>query len=86
MSSPKASVTESALRSLLERVAPGVGGTSVPLDAELRRALDLDSMEFLEFCIALEREHGVTVPESDYEQVSTLAGCLAYLAAHCSPA
>ena len=48
-------------------------------DADFRDELDLDSMDFLNILVALQRETGVTVPEADYPQVQTLASLQAYL-------
>jgi len=56
----------------LDRLAPG---------AELREALDLDSIDFLRFVQRLATSTGVEVPQSDYEKLATLEGCVAYLAA-----
>jgi len=56
----------------LDRLAPG---------AELRESLDLDSMDFLRFVQRLAAATRVEVPESDYEKLATLEGCVAYLTA-----
>jgi acyl carrier protein len=56
----------------LERLDPG---------ADLRETLDLDSMDFLNFVVGLHEATGVEVPESDYALLSTLGGCVEYLAA-----
>ena len=56
----------------LDRLAPG---------AELRESLDLDSMDFLRFVQRLAVATRVEVPESDYEKLATLEGCVAYLTA-----
>jgi acyl carrier protein len=55
----------------LAQIKPQVG---------FREQLDIDSMDFLNFVIGLNRELGVEVPESDYSKVSTLDGCVEYLA------
>jgi acyl carrier protein len=43
--------------------------------------MDLDSMDFLNFVIALHEASGVDVPEKDYPQLASLNGCIEYLAA-----
>ena len=48
--------------------------------ADLRDALDLDSMDFLNFVIALHGSLGVDVPEGDYVKLATLNGAVDYLA------
>jgi len=55
----------------LSRLAPG---------ADLRETLDIDSMDFLNFAIALHNTLGVEIPERDYPQLATLAGSIDYLA------
>lgn len=77
-----ASGLETKLRALLGSVAPGAGAESVPLEADLRFELDLDSMDWLEFCLAIEREWKVAVPESDYTRLASLSSCLEYLESH----
>jgi acyl carrier protein len=46
----------------------------------LREQLDIDSMDFLNFVIALHKELGVGLPEKDYPKLATLDGCVDYLA------
>jgi acyl carrier protein len=49
-------------------------------DTPLRDQLDIDSMDFLSFVIGLDRSLGVAVPESEYDRIATLDGCVDYLA------
>jgi len=46
---------------------------------DLRDAIDLDSMDFLNFVIALHERTGVDIPEADYPRLRTLDGAIAYL-------
>jgi acyl carrier protein len=50
-------------------------------DAGLREALDIDSMDFLNFAIGLHKAFGVEIPEADYRRLATIDGCVAYIAA-----
>ena len=68
-----------AIRTALAGIAPEADLDTVPGDADLQEELDLDSMDFLNFLIALGERTGVRVPESDYDQVRTLDGCVAYV-------
>jgi acyl carrier protein len=52
-----------------------------PRPVDLRDQLDIDSMDFLNFVIALHERLGVDVPERDYPQLATFDGCVEYLAA-----
>lgn len=61
-------------------IAPEAEMNAINPHAELRDQLDIDSMDFLNFVIALDKRLHVAVPESDYSKISTLEGCVAYLA------
>ena len=63
----------------LTRVAPEIEPSSLRPDEPFRQAFDLDSMDFLNFVIALHADIGVDVPESDYPKLATLDGAVAYL-------
>jgi acyl carrier protein len=71
-----------AIRQALARIAPEANLDALAPDADLPDELDLDSMDFLNFLIALGERTGIHVPESDYAQVRTLGRCRDYLAAH----
>ena len=64
----------------LREVAPEADLDDLRPDAPLRDQLDIDSMDFLNFVIGLDRSLRVAVPESNYHQLATLDGCVAYLA------
>jgi acyl carrier protein len=63
----------------LATVAPEVDGTTLAGDRPLRAQMDIDSVDYLHFLIALQHATGVDIPERDYAQVATLDGLLAYL-------
>ncbi len=42
--------------------------------------LDIDSVDFVNFAMTLERQLGLRIAEVDYPRLSSLNGCLAYLA------
>lgn len=67
------------LLQILGHVAPEADLSQWPDDLPLREELDLDSVDFYGFILALHKHLGVTVPEADYARLGTLAGCLAYL-------
>jgi acyl carrier protein len=64
---------------LLTEIAPDVEAASVLPGIDFRDQFDFDSMDTLNFAIALNRELGVEVPEADYAQLASLDKCLAYL-------
>jgi acyl carrier protein len=63
----------------LNNVAPEVDIAGVEPSADLREAIDIDSMDFLNFVTAIHRRTGVDIPEIDYPKLVTLAGMIAYL-------
>ena len=69
-------------RTALGDLAPEADLGRLDPEAELQEVLDLDSMDFLDFVAALHEATGVDIPERDYPEVATLAGCVAYLARH----
>ncbi len=67
------------MRSVLRQVAPEADLDEVGEGETLQEALDLDSIDFLNFVIGLAEATGLEMPERDYDQLSTVAGCVHYL-------
>ena len=74
----KEEVTATVLR-VLGAIAPEANLNELKPDVSFRDQLDLDSMDFLNFVIALADELHVSVPESDYGKLSTLNGAVVLL-------
>lgn len=70
-----------AIRETLARIAPEADLDALPTDQDMREELDLDSMDFLNFVIALHERLGVDIPEADYPKLVTFEGALGYLQA-----
>lgn len=68
------------IESTLRQVAPEADLDDVDPDETLQEALDLDSIDFLNVVSGLSDATGTEIPERDYPQMSTLEGCIAYLA------
>lgn len=66
---------------VLAGIAPEADLSSVGEGEDLREALDLDSMDFLNFIIGLSQGSGRSIPESDYPKLFTLKGLTSYLSA-----
>jgi acyl carrier protein len=64
----------------LTSVAPEIDPQRLPPDAAYRQEFDLDSMDFLNFVIAIHASLNVNVPEGDYSKLATLNGAIDYLA------
>ncbi len=78
---PSKGDTRSQVLRLLGEIAPEADTTSLRPDVSFRDQLDLDSMDFLNFVVALHKEFHIEIPESDYPKYMTLNGCLAQLSA-----
>lgn len=70
---------------VLAGIAPEADLSGVDDHADLREALDLDSMDFLNLVVGLSRGSGISIPESDYPKLFNLAGLLAYLGSRAGP-
>lgn len=64
---------------VLAGIAPEADLSAVGDDQDLREALDLDSMDFLNFVIGLGQRGGVKIPEADTPRLHTMRGLVAYL-------
>jgi acyl carrier protein len=65
---------------VLAGIAPEADLATVGEDEDLRTALDLDSMDFMNFVIGLSERSGANIPEADTPRLRTLRGLVAYLA------
>jgi acyl carrier protein len=76
-------MTEAEIRKLaaevLGDIAPEADLGGLSDDEDIREALDLDSMDFLNFVIGLHKASGVEIPEADYPKLFTMKGVIAYL-------
>jgi acyl carrier protein len=64
----------------LTSVAPEINGSSLDPNIPFRQEFDLDSMDFLNFVIALHASLKVDVPEADYPNLMSLNAAVEYLA------
>jgi acyl carrier protein len=69
------------VKTILRRLVPDADIDALAPDASLREQLAADSMDLLNFVVALHDELGVDVPELDYRKIDTLDSCVDYLAA-----
>jgi len=67
--------------SALGQAAPGSDIDAIDPDAELRDALDLDSLDFLQFVENLSKSSGLRIDEDDYPELATLSSCIKFLSA-----
>lgn len=69
----------SIVKEELGNIAPEIDMTTIDPAADLREAMDIDSMDFLNFVTAIHHRFGIDVPEPDYPKLATLARAVAYI-------
>jgi acyl carrier protein len=73
-------IRETVVR-LLAEIAPEIDPESVQHSVDLRDQFDLDSMDWLNFIIAIAEELRVEIPESDYHLLVSVDAFVDYLTA-----
>ncbi|OGT82730.1 MAG: phosphopantetheine-binding protein [Gammaproteobacteria bacterium RIFCSPLOWO2_02_FULL_61_13] len=68
-----------AALSILRTIAPEIEPAELVPNRPLRQQVDLDSMDWLNFLMALHRQLGVDIPEADYRKLVTLDDLVGYL-------
>ena len=68
------------LQEELGNIAPEMDLLNLDPSADLREALDIDSIDFLNLITAIHHRLGIEVPELDYPKLFTLDGAVSYLA------
>jgi acyl carrier protein len=67
-----------AILEVLRRVVP-VGPRDLDPGIPFRDQFEMDSLDFLNFVLALEKEFGVKIPETRYPRCASLAGAAGVL-------
>lgn len=70
---------------LLGEIAPEADLSLIRPDVSFRDQLDLDSMDLLNFVVAIDEALHIQIPEADYPKLSTLDRCVEYLMPSCPP-
>lgn len=71
----------STVQHCLEEVAPGAGGDVLAPDADLREALDLDSMDLFNLVAAIADRTGIDIPDRDVSALRTIDDFAGFLVA-----
>lgn len=77
---------EARILELLVAVAPDVDPASVRPEVDFRDQFDFDSMDQLNFAIAIHDAFGIDVPERDYREIASLRRSADYVARRASGA
>jgi acyl carrier protein len=82
-------MNESQARALaaevLAAIAPEADLATLDDGEDIRDALDLDSMDFMNFVVGLSERTGMNIPDADTPQLRTLGGLVKYVAQWPSP-
>ena len=70
---------KSQVLGILGKIAPEIDQGGLRADRPLRNQVDLDSMDWLNFLVALHERLKVDIPEADYGKLQTLDQLLTYL-------
>jgi len=75
----KAEEIRSTILEFISEILPDEDLSDLKPDVRIRDQIEMDSMDFLDIIMELRKRYGITVPEDDYMQLSTLDGAVAYL-------
>ena len=76
----KADDTRTRVLEILTAIAPEADPNRIEGAVPFREQFAFDSVDFLSFAIKLQESFGIKIPETDYPMLSTLDGCLEYIA------
>ena len=63
-------------------VVPEADSEEIDAKTNFRSQLEIDSVDYLNFVLTLEKEFGIKIPATDYPKLSCLDGCLSYFRAN----
>lgn len=64
---------------LLKQIAPDTEPSELKPDENIRETLNIDSFDFLQFIVALNKKLGIEIPEEDYGKIATLQNLIDYI-------
>lgn len=72
-------VSREELFKLLTAIAPEIDSGILDDNLPLRSQVELDSMDYLSFIVAIHKEFGVNIPETDYSKVQSINSLIQYI-------
>ena len=66
---------------ILTQVAPNIDTAALDPAVAFRDQVEFDSLDFLNFVIALGERSGIQISETDYPKLASLRGCIGYFTA-----
>lgn len=74
-----------AVMETLAEIVPEANLQALKPEKNFRDQIDMDSVDFLNFVLSLEKRLQVSIPEPDYPKFSSLDGCTMQLSERTSP-
>ena len=74
----KDSEIRAVLLRILQEMVPEEDVAKLKPQVRIRDQIDLDSMDVVNFLVAVDEQLGVETPEKDYPKLATLDRCIAY--------
>ncbi len=75
----KAEEIRAMILEVIHEIVPDEDLSSLKGDIRIRDQIEMDSMDFLDIIMELRKRYGITVPEDDYMELSTLDSSVKYL-------
>ncbi len=75
----KAEEVRSMILEVIHEIVPDEDLSGLKGDVRIRDQIEMDSMDFLDIVMELRKRYGITVPEDDYMELSSLDSSVAYL-------
>jgi acyl carrier protein len=72
---------ETIIFSSLKQIAPDTEPSELSPDDNIKETLGIDSFDFLQFIVSLDKKLNIEIPEQDYGKISTLNTLISYLIA-----
>ncbi len=69
------------VESLVE-VAPEISPDEINPSVNFRDQFEIDSIDYLNFILTLEKKLEIKIPELDYPRLSSQTGCISYLSSN----
>lgn len=67
------------------QIAPEADIENIDPAVRFRDQFDFDSVDFMNFAVAVQEQLKIEIPEEDYPQLATLKGCITYLKSRIDP-
>jgi acyl carrier protein len=75
----KAAEIRAVALATLQAIAPEIEAAELRGDRPLRHQVDLDSIDWLNFLLGLNKQLGIEIPEADYAKLVTLDDIVTYI-------